>query len=129
MYQAEIVGKKILRGLLIVDVSFSDGEDTFVETFETNQDQNLSWLDEQVQRKLGHLNSLAAIKDSIAIGAFVPSEPAAKTDAEIYQEKKSLYLDYMNEARLGSIPYDKPIIVELKEWLKENFRDEYLTNG
>lgn len=34
----------------------------------------------------------------------------------------------MTEARLGPIDYDRPVIKELREWLRANFKDEYLSN-
>lgn len=126
MYQAEIIDKRIVKGLLSVDVSFSNGADTVLETFQTNQSQPESWIGDQIDRKLKNLNSLSGLKDSIPIGAFQASEPPAKSEAKIYQEKRDLYINYMNEARMGTIQYDRPIIVELKEWLTANFKDEYL---
>jgi hypothetical protein len=34
-------------------------------------------------------------------------------------------MKYMDIARMGIIQHDKPIIIELKEWLILNFKDEY----
>lgn len=127
MYQAEITGKAISRGVLSVEVSFSDGSEAFTETFTTNQYQKESWIGEQIERRLKHLNSLFLVRDSIAIGTFQQGEPTTKTDIEIYQEKRAMYLNYRNEALIGLISYERPIVVELKEWLIANFKDEYIT--
>ena len=125
MYQADIVGKTMNNGRLRVEVSFFDGKDSFTDTFETVQNQDDTWIGEQIKRRIKHLNSLDSLKENIAIGSF-QEVSATKTDAEIYQEKRAIYLNFMNEARMGVIPYDRPAIVELKEWLKNNFQDEYL---
>ena len=126
MYKASIVSTKISKGLLSVEVSFDSEEDSFTDRFETNQYQENSWLEEQITRKLRHLNSLSLIKDSIGIGPFQPSESPPKSDRDVYFEKRTLYLNYMSEARTGSIKYDRPIIAELLAWLRANFKDEYL---
>lgn len=127
MYQAEIVGKTISKGVLSVDVSFSNVDDTFTESFTTNQYQNGAWIGEQIERRLKHLNSLYLVKDSITIGTFQTGEPPIKSGIELYQEKRAMYLNYRNEALLGLISYERPIIIELKEWLVANFKDEYVT--
>lgn len=127
MYKADIVSIKINRGVLSVEVLFYNDEDTFMDTIETNQYQNDSWIGEQIERRLKHLNSLALIKDNIAIGSYHKTERGPKTDHEIYQEKTNLYLNYMNTARMGIINHDRPVIAELREWLRSNFKDEYLS--
>lgn len=128
MYKADIVSTKINKGLLSVEVLFHNDKDTFTDIFETNQYQNDSWIGEQIERRLKHLNSLTLIKDSIVIGACQPSKSLEKSDRDTYYEKRTLYLNYMNEARMGTITYDRPVIIELREWLRNNFKDEYLSN-
>ena len=126
MYKADILSTKINKGLLSVEVSFYSDEDTFNDTFETNQYQDESWIGDQIDRKLKHLNSLALIKDSITIGTYEPGKKVPESEKEMYREKTSLYLQYMNTARTGIINYDRPIIIELREWLRANFKDEYI---
>lgn len=127
MYKADIVSTKINRGLLSVEVLFHNDEDTFTDTFETNQYQNDSWIGEQIERRLKHLNSLSLIKDNITIGSYQPGKPPDKSDRDTYYEKRVQYLNYMNEARTGVIKYDRPVIKELLKWLRDNFKDEYLS--
>jgi len=127
MYKADIVSTKINRGVLSVEVLFHNDEDTFTDTIETNQYQNDSWIGEQIERRLKHLNSLLLIKDSITIGSYQKTEKEPKLEHEIYQEKTTLYLNYMNTARMGIITHDRPVIIELREWLRANFKDEYLS--
>lgn len=128
MYKAEIVSKKINKGLLIVEVLFTSDEDSFSDIIETNQYQDNSWIGEQIERRLKHLNSLANIKDAIVLGSYQKNEQPPKSELEIYQEKTALYHNYMATARLGVINYDRPIITELRQWLRDNFKDEYLSN-
>ncbi len=126
MYKVNIEGVKINSGRLSVDVTFSSDEDTFNDTFETAQYQDDSWIGEQIKRRLSHLNSLYALKDSIEVGPF-HEKVKAKSEKDLYLEKKMLYLNYMSEARLGIIKYDRPIIAELLEWLRANWKDEYIS--
>lgn len=126
MYKADIVSTKINRGVLSVEVLFYSDTDTFTDTIETNQYQDDAWIGEQIERRLKHLNSLYLIRDNITIGSYQKSERTSKTEHEIYQEKTRLYLNYMNTARMGIVAHDRPVISELREWLRANFKDEYL---
>ena len=126
MYKADIVSAKINNGLLSVEVLFHSDEDSFTDTFQTNQSQKGNWLGEQVERKLNHLDSISLIRDSISVGAYQTGVQEGKTEREIYHEKTTKYLNYMNTARMGIINHDRPIISELREWLRANFKDEYI---
>lgn len=126
MYKADILSTKINKGLLSVEVSFYNDEDTFKDTFETNQYQSEFWIGEQIERRLKHLNSLSLVKDSVIIGTYQPKKNGPKLEKEIYQEKTTQYLNYMNIARTGIINHDRPNIIELREWLRANFKDEYV---
>jgi hypothetical protein len=125
MYTADILSKKIINGRLTVEVSFHNEEETFSDTFETAQYQDDAWIGEQITRRLRHLNSLYILKDAINIGPFTEKN-VVKTEREIYQEKNTLYQNYMNWARMGIITHDRPIIVELREWLRTNFKEEFM---
>lgn len=126
MYNAEIIDKKIENGRLSVIVSFENEKgEKFNDTFETTQYQDTSWIGEQIKRKLTHLNSLPTVLNGIEVGAYNEVVPK-KTDKEIYQEKAMLYTKYMNVARLGFIQSDRKIILDLRDWLRNNFKDEYI---
>ena len=126
MYKAEITKKRLSNGKLSVDVSFeNESGDKFSDTFETSQFQDTSWIGEQIKRKLSHINSLPNVSEKIEIGPF-NEIVTVKTDIEIYQDKATEYIKYMEIARLGLIQSDRPIIVELRKWLKDNFKDEYV---
>lgn len=126
MYNAEIIDKRLSNGRLSVDVSFeNENGEKFTDTFETSQFQDTSWIGEQIKRKLTHLNSLLTVLNGIEVGAYNEVIPK-KTDKDIYQEKATLYTKYMNVARLGFIQSDRKAIVDLRDWLRQNFKDEYI---
>lgn len=126
MYKAEITNKRLSNGRLSVDVSFeNENGDKFTDTFETSQYQDTSCIGEQIKRKLSHINSLPKVAEKIETGPF-NEIIAPKTEKEIYQEKASMYMKYMNIARMGFIQSDRKIILELREWLRQNFKDEYV---
>ncbi len=126
MYKAEITNKSLSNGRLSVEVSFeNENGDKFTDTFETSQFQDTSWIGEQIKRKLSHINSLTNVAEKIEAGPF-NEITVPKTEKEIYQEKAALYLKYMNVARLGFIQSDRKIITDLREWLRQNFKDEYV---
>lgn len=126
MYKADITSTTINKGLLTVEVLFYSNNDSFKDVFQTNQQQDESWLEDQIERKLNNLNSLIKIKESIVIGPYQKTEKVLDVEAKKYHEKTILYHNYMNTARTGIINYDRPVITELREWLRNNFKDEYL---
>ena len=125
MYKADITNTSIKLGRLIVEVKFYNDSESFSEIFETSQGQKDTWIGEQIKQRLKHLNSLASLKDSIQLGVFTDIQKE-KTESELYYEKAALYLKYMDVARMGLIQSDRPIIGELRTWLRENFKDEFI---
>lgn len=125
MYTATINNKNFSGGKLTVEVTYSNGNENITDTHEVTQKQDSNWLKTIIERKLNDLNSLSDIKESIVTGSFTEEVPT-KPDKEIYQEKAMLYLKYMDIARMGLIQHDRAIIIELRDWLKSNFKDEYV---
>lgn len=126
MYTAEIKNKALSNGRLSVNVLFEDENgNRLFETFETAHFQDISWIGEQIKNKLSHLNSLPNVFEKIEVGPFNEIIPV-KTEKDVYLEKAELYTKYMNIARLGFIKSDRKIILELREWLRDNFKDEYV---
>lgn len=126
MYKADIVNTTISRGKLSVEVLFHDGEDTFTDTIETTQYQDNSWIGDQITRRLKHLNSLYDLKNNIVIGPVFEKE-LTDPAKELYQTKTALYHNYMNWARMGIVAHDIPIIGELRTWLRENFKEDFMS--
>lgn len=46
------------------------------------------------------------------------------TEKNIFDGELVLQLRYIGDD--GTIAYDRPVIKELREWLRDNFKDEYL---
>jgi hypothetical protein len=124
MWTANIDNKIFKSGKLTVIVTYTNGNENITENHEVTQKQDTNWLNDIINRKLNDLNSLSDINDSIVIGIF-NEEVKAKSDKDLYYENASKYMKYMDIARMGIIQHDKPIIIELKEWLILNFKDEY----
>lgn len=125
MYTATIKNKTFINGKLTVEVIYSNGEESLPDTYSSNQAQDESWLSDRIKRKLNDLNSLSFINDSIIVGEF-KFDKSDKSNTEIYQDKAMQYMKYMDIARMGIIQSDRPIINELREWLKDNFKNEYV---
>jgi len=125
MYTATINNKNFSGGKLTVEVTYSNGNENITDTHEVNQKQDSNWLKNIIERKLNDLNSLSDIKESIVTGVF-NEEVETKSEKDLYYEKASQYIKYMDIARMGLIQHDRPIIIELREWLKSNFKDEYV---
>ncbi|MBP9715206.1 MAG: hypothetical protein KBD52_01830 [Candidatus Pacebacteria bacterium] len=134
MYKAQIKDKKITNGVLSIIVSFSDEDtkDTFTDTFQTNQDQPKEWLDEQISRKLKHLNSLQNIKENIEVGAEVVLKEkvediqATDKDKESYKKDLQDFNKMVGAAQQGIMTRDNKDFLELKKKLADNFKTEYL---
>ena len=125
MYIANINSKTFKNGKLTVEVTYSNGNENITESHEVTQSQDINWLNDIINRKLKDLNSLSDINDSIVIGQF-NKEAKIKSDRDLYYEKASQYMKYMDIARIGFIQHDRPIIIKLKEWLADNFKEEYV---
>ena len=126
MYKATITKKKLEKDKLAVEVTFENsGGTTYVESFETNQFQDPDWLTRHIARYLQNLNSFEALHENIVLGPFVPPT-AENPNRDLYKQNAMAYMQYMEIARLGIIPSDRPIISELRAWLRTHFKDEYL---
>ena len=125
MYTANIDSKTFKGGKLTVLVTYSNGNENITEPHEVTQSQDTNWLNDIIKRKLNDLNSLSDISESIIIGSF-NKEVQVKSDRDLYYEKASQYMKYMDIARMGIIQSDRPIIGELYDWLKANFKNEYI---
>jgi hypothetical protein len=134
MYKAVIKDKKINNGMLSVTVLFSNEEtkDSLTEIFQTNQDQPDEWLDEQVSRKLKHLNSLQNIKEKIEVGAEVVLKEKVEdvssvdTDKEAYRKDLQDFNKMVGATQQGIMTRDNKDFLALKKKLADNFKTEYL---
>ena len=107
MYTANIDSKTFKGGKLTVVVTYSNGNENITEPHEVTQSQDTNWLNDIIKRKLNDLNSLSDISESIIIGSF-NKEVQVKSDRDLYYEKASQYMKYMDIARMGIIQSDRP---------------------
>lgn len=131
MYKGKIVDSIIERGHVKVKVEFSDGTDTFHETFETNQVQKPDWIDQQIKRRLEHLNGLPTLLETIEVGKEIAHDPviaadAAPTERELYAANLKQFERYISAVVRGFTDEESEDYIRLKAWLKENFKPEYL---
>lgn len=124
MYTANIDRKTFSGGKLTVKVTYSNGNENITEDLIYTQAQDENYINDIISRKLNDLNSLSNLYDSIVIGNYNLKE-ASNSDKDLYYKKASEYMKFMNIARMGLIPHDRAIIIELNTWLKANFKDEY----
>lgn len=125
MYTANINSKTFKNGKLTVEVTYSNGNENITDIHDVIHSQDSNWINDIINRKLNDLNSLSNINDSIVIGEFKEND-LIESERDIYYKKATAYNRYMSIARNGFINHDRPIITELKEWLKSNFKDEYV---
>jgi hypothetical protein len=75
MYTATISSKEIVRGVLSVNVIFTDGKDTFTENFSTRSASE-EWLQSVVDNRLTELASIKEAVVGIDVGAGIePTKP------------------------------------------------------
>lgn len=125
MYTATINSKTFKGGKLTVEVIYTNGNENITDIHEATQSQESSWLKDLIDRKLKDLNSLSDINESIVIGKFNKKD-IVESERDVYYKKATAYTRYMSIARNGFIKSDRPIILELREWLTSNFKDEYV---
>ena len=128
MYTIGIVKDTLFKdGMVKVVVEFPNGQEVLTETFETNQTQPDSWLEEQVDKKLAHLNKMLALANSNGVGQeFTEKEKAAMTLKDTYQQDLALFTQFVSAIRSGFTTESNPDFVALKAKLTTNFNSEYL---
>lgn len=131
-YIATIQNKTISNGTLRVTVTFSNSElnDSFNFDFTTNQDQSETWLEEQIQNKLKHLNALPVVADTITVGTTITetTNPTAPTNTAYEQYKANLktFQQMVNAIQKGIITKDNPDFIALKAQLADDFNIAYI---
>lgn len=130
MWTATINNKIITNGMLRVNVSFTDGTQTFTENYETRSGQDANWLNDNINRRINDLTSVISFADSIPIGVFTPTTPAPTPEPTsgkaLYEFRLKKFEAMVSAIRKGLITDTNPSFVSLKTWLKNNFVDEYI---
>ena len=130
-WTAQIKGKIITNGLLKVTVSFTDGKQTFSENYETRTSQDANWLNDNIKRRIDDLTSVEVFAESITVGAYEVKavEQTAQptlTGKALYEYRLKLFEAMVSAIRKGIITDTNTSFVNLKNWLKNNFADEYI---
>lgn len=132
MYKAIISDKEFKNGVLVVGVRFEDGVNDFADSFQTNQSQPESWIEEQIKRRLAHLNALPALHDSIEVGQRIVLEEDEKktgiilTDREQYQADLIQFEKFVSAIAKGFTTAETEEFKALKQKLTDNFKVEYI---
>lgn len=131
-YIATILNKTIKNGILKVTVTFSNNEtnDSFNFDFSTTQNQTDTWLNEQIQNKLQHLNSLPNVLNSIQIGSTISQtetqSTSVNTSYEDYKNNLKRFQQMVNAIQKGIITKDNPDFIALKDQLSADFSIDYI---
>lgn len=129
MYTAKIISKSITDGLLTVVIEYSDGKTSFQDKMVSRSGQADDWVEQEVKRRIAELEGLSALQSKISTGAVsVATEKpvGVKTAKDTYAEKLREFEAWLNALRQGVTTVDRPAFVALKQWLHDNWQDEYL---
>ena len=128
MWKAIIKSKSVVSGVLTVVVDFfGENGQQFADQFQTTQAQPENWLEQQIKAKLGHLNALPALHDSIEVGKEIVHDESAKILSEKDQYKADLVAFHKLVAAVqqGFMKADNADFLALKQKLTDNFKTEY----
>jgi hypothetical protein len=131
MYKATIVGKHIKDGLLVVTVEFANNDAIHRETFETSQPYD-GWIEEQVQRKLVHMDKLPVHYDLVEQGKVIEvinhkvEQISNSEDKAEYQADLTKFTKFVSALARGFTTQENEDFKVLKKKLTDNFKTEYL---
>lgn len=85
MFTSSIKSKSFFNGEFKVEVEFTNGNQTWTETFLVRSKENLN---SAIKQRLVQLNELATYNTELTIGAYVPTDASTPpTQADIDQTK------------------------------------------
>lgn len=130
-YTAQIIEKQRQDGQLHVLLEYTNGTDTFRERMTSRSGQGGGWIKAEVARRIAELDGLDALETTIAPGpvdgAPEPvAEPTTETPRQKYERKLREFDAWLNALRQGVVTADRPAFVELKQWLRDKWRDDYI---
>lgn len=132
-YTAKIFSKSIERDQLKVVVEFINSEDntSFKDSFNTNQTQDIDWIDNAIKAKLKHLNGIKTLIQDIEINKVVTEEVVPETDPQAgtksaYKKDLDDLQKMINAISRGVMEKTNPDFLALKQKLKDNFSIEYI---
>lgn len=128
-WTAEVTGKNYVGGTLEVTVTYTDGKRIFNDKLVSRSDQAPDWLENEIKRRLTDLEGLDKLAAVIAPGPVVPGtkppveEPTAR---DVYAAKLREFEAWLSALRQGVTTIDRPAFVTLKQWLLDNWQDNYI---
>lgn len=130
-YTARIIEKRRENGLLKVIVEYSDGINTFRDEIASRSAQDPNWISSEVQRRLTDLEGLDILEKSIQLGPVTLKSittPKVKTSRpkQEYEANYKKFTAWLEALRQGIVTVDRKAFVDLKQWLIDNWKDEYV---
>jgi len=112
----------------IVDVTFTNGEATFVKTFSFGVADDLTTIKRTVKQYLDELNFVPEeLKDFTLEEAPAPVEPTqAEKDKQTWEQDKVRLRQLQDLIDLGVFTGTETPIVNLRNKVKNNFKTEYI---
>ena len=134
MYTATITGKSIQRAArqVVVDVEFSDGASTFSHKFTFAFDVSFDTVKQAIKQYISKLEQIDANISTITDGAvdLTGVSDGALTQAEknkqLWIERDALKEKVDTAIAKGYLTGTEVKVKQLKTWLKNNFKPEYL---
>ena len=130
MWTVTILSAEIVRGMLRINFEFTNNGNTFTEYYDTRAGQPLSWLNRLIYQRIQDLNTLQDLIPVIPIGPYEPTPPNVPEPdeaMETYRDKLALYYRMERMIAVGVIDSDNAIYVATKQWLRDNFINDYNT--
>lgn len=129
-FSAAVIGKAWRNGQLFVELEYTDGDRLFRDTMVSRSGQGSDWVQREVARRLRDLTKLDELADSIQLGKVDISEDTPTVDPasekEVYRIKLRLFEHFVSVLAKGFSTQDNQDFVDLKLWLTDNFKTEYL---
>lgn len=125
MYTAKSVGKSIENGILSVTVEYTNGSDTFLETYQANSGTDPQWLENRVRNRLLSANTLADFSASLKLGTIAPKDVSQSPDvlwSLEYDKLKKLEVAYSQ----GLIQVDDPDLIKQRDIVESSFDKSYV---
>ena len=130
MWTVTILSAEIVRGMLRINFEFTNNGNTFTEFYDTRAGQPLSWLNRLIYQRIQDLNILENLIPVIPIGPYTPNPPVVDPPdeaMETYRDKLALYYRMERILAAGVIDADNAIYLNTKQWLRDNFINDYNT--
>jgi len=125
-WTATIASKIIVNGLLKVEVSYTDGAQTFNDRYETRNPE-VTWLRDNVRRRIKDLQVTVPFYNEITIGVYDPgTEVITKTDEEKYMDKLSKFRALQRMVDIEVIPNTDSVYVNTKQYLVDNYNIDFI---